>query len=275
MENLSKITCELRKHIFRTAYLANTGHIAPSLSMVEIMAVLYFGGVLKYNATDPKWQDRDRLIMSKGHASLVLYSTLMMAGYFEEKKLDTFCKPDSHLGGLLKMNEELGIEATTGSLGHGLPFGTGIALANKLDRKDSKVYVVVGDGECQEGSIWEAAMNAAHYNLNNLVVIIDHNRLQAMDKIEEIVKIDSLAEKWESFGWNTVEIDGHNISEIYRELTANYTDKPKVIIANTIKGKGISFMENVPIWHYRIPNRVETEIAIAELGLSRQEVGLE
>lgn len=274
MGDIYEIIREVRKRIFKTAYFGGGGHIASALSMTEIISVLYFKDILKYNPLNPNWEQRDKFILSKGHACLALYSVLSIAGYFDEKELLNFCKVDSRFGGHPKMYEIPGVEASTGALGHGLSFGLGVALSNKIDKNNSNVYVIIGDGECQEGSIWEAIMSAANYKLDNLTVIVDYNKLQAMDKISSILEIEPFCNKWQSFGWNVKEIDGHNINEIYAALTEKTIDKPKVIIANTIKGKGISFMENIPIWHYRMPDTDELEIVIKELGLSKQELNL-
>lgn len=275
MEKIGQIAKEIRKDIFKTAYFAGGGHIPSSLSMTDIITTLYFGDILRYDPNNPDWKERDKFILSKGHACLALYATLSKAGYFNESELKTCCKIGSSFGGHPKMKEIPGVEASTGALGHGLSFGIGIALTNKLDKRDSKVYVMLGDGECQEGSIWEGVMSAANYNLDNLTVIVDHNKLQAMDELESILKMAPLAEKWKAFGWNVEEIDGHNIDAIYKALTTKEEGKPKVIIAHTIKGKGVSFMENVPIWHYRMPNEEELKVLMKELDLSRQELELE
>lgn len=272
---LEDIAKEIRKDIMKTAYKGGSGHIASALSAVEIMVALYFGGILKYDAENPKWEERDKVILSKGHASLVLYSVLKRIGYISQEELDTFCQPGSVLGGEPKLGDIPGVEATTGSLGHGLSFATGIAMANKMDKKDSRVYVILGDGECQEGSVWEAVLSAAHHKLDNLTVILDCNTLQAMDKTEEIVSLSPITDKWKDFGWFVTETDGNNIDCMIDELKADRERKiecPRIIIAHTIKGKGISFMENVPIWHYRMPNSEEMKIVKAELGIMEGEL---
>lgn len=277
MEQINEIVKQIRKYIFKTAYFGKTGHLASAFSIVEVLSVLYFKNILKYDVRDPYWEKRDKLIMSKGHASLALYSVLTMIGYLKEEELYTFCKPGSCLGGEPKMGDIPGIEATTGSLGHGLSFGLGIAMSNKLNNLDSKVYVILGDGECQEGSVWEAVMSAAHYKMDNLTVILDSNKLQAMGPLNEILEMNEMKDKWSSFGWDVEEVDGHNVQEIYNILEKNLkkqVEKPRVIIANTIKGKGISFMENVPIWHYRMPNDEELKVVIKELELSEEELKL-
>ena len=269
---LEEIAKELRQDIMKTAYKGGSGHIASALSAVEIMTALYFGDVIRYDAQNPEWTDRDKVILSKGHASLLLYSILKRIGYITQEELDTFCKPGSVLGGEPKLGDIPGVEATTGSLGHGLSFAVGIAMANKLDRKDSRVYVILGDGECQEGSVWEAALSAAHNHLDNLTVILDCNGLQAMDDTEKIVSLTPFKEKWEAFGWDTIETDGHDVNgmqEVLKKDRSLITDKPHMIIANTIKGKGISFMENVPIWHYRMPNQEEMEIVKRDLDIEQ------
>lgn len=271
MEQLEKTALTMRRIIFKTACHAGTGHIAPSLSAVEILTALYFGGVMRYDPKRPEWKERDYLIMSKGHASLALYAALTLAGYIPEKDLENFCSGRTPFGGILKRNVFYGIEASTGSLGQGLCFATGIALANQLDEKENRVYAIVGDGECQEGTVWEAAMNAAHHNLNHLTVIIDHNQLQGMDAVDRIVKEGSLREKWKSFGFEAEEVDGHDVGALCRALRAP-GKKPKAIIAHTVKGKGISFMEGVPIWHYRSTNAEETKVALRELGMSGKDL---
>lgn len=275
MNNISNEVKELRKNIFITAYHGRVGHLASAFSIAEIISVLYLKEILKYDVKNPNWRDRDRLIISKGHASLALYCILARVGYFDKKELHSFCKIGSLFGGEPHIGHVPGVEASTGSLGHGLSFATGIAMANKMDGIDSKVYVILGDGECQEGSVWEAVMSAKNFNLDNLVVILDDNKLQAMGSVNEIMGIESWKEKWSSFGWEVEEIDGHNVDEIYEALKKeNPINKPKIIIANTIKGKGVSFMENVPIWHYRMPNQEELQIVMKELGITKEELGL-
>lgn len=274
MNDLNQIAKELRKKIYQIAHFAGGGHIVSAFSITEIISVLYFGGVLKYDPKRPLWEERDKFILSKGHACYALYAALAKAGYFEEHELYSVGKPGSCFGGHPKLQEIPGVEASTGALGHGLSFGIGIAFANKIDKKTSHTYVLLGDGECQEGSIWEGALSAPTLELDNLTVIIDHNKLQAMDELEHIIKMGSFSEKWKSFGWNVEEIDGHNTNEIYAAVTTRVKQKPTLIVANTIKGKGVSFMENTPIWHYRMPNEEELQILMKELELTREELGL-
>ena len=263
---------EIRKEIFIQAFHAQGAHMGAAFSVTDILGTLYFGNILRYKASAPEWDGRDKVILSKGHAGVALYATLAIAGYFDRGHLKTFCQPGSNLGGHPKMHEIPGVEASTGALGHGLSFAIGIAYANKADDKDSHVYVILGDGECQEGSIWEGALSAPMLELDNLTVIVDHNKLQAMDGLENIVKMSPFAEKWKAFGWNVLEIDGHNYGEIRNALLARTEKKPTLIIANTIKGKGVSFMESVPIWHYRMPNEQELPVLMEELGLTEEDL---
>jgi transketolase len=266
---LEAIAGELRRTIFKMVCESNGGHLGGSFSVVEILTALYFGGVMRYDPAEPGNPFRDRFILSKGHASAALYPVLARAGFFPGELLSTFCQTGSILGGHPNMHEVPGVEASTGALGHGFPFGVGIALAGKIDRQDYRVYVVVGDGECQEGSIWEAALFASHHKLDNLTVIVDYNKLQAMDRLERIVKLEPFAAKWEAFGWQAREIDGHNIEAILKALKQGEPEGecPQVIIAHTIKGKGVSYMENQFLWHYRLPNTEEKMVAAQELGL--------
>lgn len=265
MEKIEDIAKDIRKQIYKIAHFAGGGHMGAAFSMADIVSVLYFDDVLKFDATNPEWEERDKFILSKGHASYALYAVLAKAGYFAEEELKSVCQVHSKFGGHPKMYDIPGVEASTGALGHGLSFAIGIAFANKADNKKSHVYVMLGDGECQEGSIWEGALSAPTLKLDNLTVIVDHNKLQAMDKLENIVNMKPFADKWESFGWNVVEIDGHNYTEIKGALQTRKENKPTLIVANTIKGKGVSFMENVPIWHYRMPNERELQILMDEL----------
>lgn len=218
MARIEDIALKIRQAVLKMAVGANGGHIAPAYSMTDIVAELYFDGILRYDAKRPNWQERDYFVLSKGHGVLALYAALSMAGYFPAEELDTFCKPGSSLGSLAKMGSVPGIEATTGSLGHGLSFAVGIALANKIDGLDSKVYVLLGDGECEEGSVWEGLMSAVHHKLDNLVVIIDYNGLQAMDSVDHIMSIHGFSERLKSFGFFVDDIDGHDYGAIKKAL---------------------------------------------------------
>lgn len=273
MEKIENIAKDIRKDIYRIAHYAGGGHLGAAFSMTDIISVLYFDNVLKYDTSNPEWSERDKFILSKGHACYALYAALAKAGYFPREELWNVGKPGSKLGGHPKIGEIQGVEASTGALGHGLSFGIGIAYANKADGKQSHTYVMIGDGECQEGSIWEGALSAPTLGVDNLTVIVDHNKLQAMDELDNIVCMKPFAEKWRAFGWNVVEIDGHNYEEIKGALLERIENKPTVIVANTIKGKGVSFMENVPIWHYRMPNEEELKILFNDLGFLKEEQG--
>lgn len=272
METIEAAARDIRKTIYKIAHHAGGGHMGAAFSMADIISVLYFDHVLKYDASNPMWEDRDKFILSKGHACYALYAALAKAGYFPEKELWGVGKPGSRFGGHPKIYEIPGVEASTGALGHGLSFAIGIAYANKVDDRNSHVYVMLGDGECQEGSIWEGALSAPTLELDNLTVIVDHNKLQAMDDLENIVRMKPFADKWKAFGWNVVEIDGHNYAEIKEALLVRSVKVPTLVVANTIKGKGVFFMENVPIWHYRMPNEQELPILMKELGLTEEDL---
>lgn len=272
MTEIAETAKDIRKKIYQIAHFAGGGHMGASFSMADIISVLYFDDVLKYDASNPEWEERDKFILSKGHASYALYAALAKAGYFPEEELRHVGQVGSKFGGHPKMYDIPGVEASTGALGHGLSFAIGIAYANKIDNKTSHVYVVCGDGECQEGSIWEGALSAPTLELDNLTVIVDYNKLQAMDDLENIVRMKPFADKWKAFGWNVVEIDGHNYAEIKKALLTKQAGIPTLVIANTVKGKGVSFMENVPIWHFRMPNEQELPILMQELGLIEEDL---
>lgn len=274
MQDTVEAARELRKTVYRIAHFAGGGHMGSSFSMADIVSVLYFGDVLNYDANDPWQEDRDKFVLSKGHACYALYAALAKAGFFPQEELWNVGKPGSKFGGHPKIREVAGVEASTGALGHGLSFAIGIAYADKADGRTSHTYVILGDGECQEGSIWEGALSAPTLGLDNLTVIVDYNKLQAMDELESIVHMRPFAEKWRSFGWDVVEIDGHDHDEIRHALLHRIDGRPVCIVANTTKGKGVSFMENVPIWHYRMPNEEELRILMDDLGITDEELQL-
>ena len=257
---------EIRKDIITEVYCAKSGHPGGSLSIADIMAVLYFDE-LKINEKDPKWEDRDRLVLSKGHCSPALYAALAERGFFKKEELKTFRKLGSKLQGHPDLNKVPGVDMTSGSLGQGLSVANGIAIAGKMDNKDYRVYVIVGDGEIEEGQIWEAAMTSSKYKLDNLCLIIDNNNLQIDGTIEEVKSSYPIDKKFESFGFNVLQIDGNNIEEILRAfyIAKNTKHKPTCIIAKTVKGKGISFMENKAEWHGKAPSEEEYNQAMEEL----------
>lgn len=266
IEELTKKTIEVRKEIIEAVYAAQSGHPGGSLSIADILTVLYFHE-MKIKPEDPKWEERDRLVLSKGHCSPALYSCLANRGYFPVEDLKTFRKIDSYLQGHPDKNKVPGVDMTTGSLGQGLSAANGMAIAGKMDKKDYRVYCILGDGEIEEGQIWEAAMTSSKYRLDNLCVIVDNNNLQIDGTIEEVMSPYPIDEKFKSFGFEIIKIDGHDIEEIIKafEVARNIKEKPTCIIARTIKGKGISYMENQVGWHGKAPNEEQYKEAITEL----------
>lgn len=265
---------QIRKKLLSMIYKAKSGHTGGSLSCVDILVSLHYG-VMKINPKDPKWVDRDRFIMSKGHSVEAYYAVLADLGFFDENELETYCKYGSRLTGH-PTTKVPGVEVNTGALGHGLAIGVGMALAGKIDRKDYKVYVLMGDGELDEGSVWEAAQVASHYKLDNLIGIVDRNRLQISGFTEEILKLENLEAKWTAFGWKVLHADGHDIAQlvsIFKSLPIS-SGMPHLVIAHTIKGRGISFIENKKEWHHHVPNDDEFNKAIIELDQKLQELGI-
>jgi transketolase len=256
----------IRKHIIEMLYQAKSGHPGGSLSVVDAIVALYFV-YMNHNPKKPNDPNRDRFILSKGHAAPALYATLAESGYFKIKELKKLRKINCILQGHPVCTYTPGVEASTGSLGHGLSFSNGVALAGKLDKKDYKIYCMMGDGETGEGQVWEAAAVASHYKLDNIIAMIDRNYLQIDGNTEDVLKLESVKERWSSFGWYTLEIDGHNIEKILEALdqAKNNKNKPTVIILNTTKGKGVSFMENNVDFHGVPPNQIERNHAIDEL----------
>jgi transketolase len=259
IRELEKKAKWVRQQVFEMCLIAGAGHIAPALSCTEILVTLYHGGFLRVNPSKPSWEGRDRFILSKGHGCAALYAVLADLGFISISELQTFTSAGSRLGGHAESNIP-GIEASTGSLGHGLPMSVGMALAAKMDGKDYFCVTLLGDGECQEGSIWEAAMLAGHHHLDNLIVIVDRNMVQSIDFTEDAVALEPFSKKWEAFNWDVNVINGHSFNQILttlNRLRSERTGKPKAVIAKTTKGKGISYMENKPIWHYRVPDSQE------------------
>lgn len=257
----------IRRHIVKMISGAQSGHPGGALSATEIVTSLFWGGIMKYDAKNPTWPDRDRFVLSKGHVCTVLYSALAEAGYFNASCLLDFRHIDSKIQGHPDCVKTAGIEISSGSLGQGLSVANGIALAGKLDKKDYRVYVLLGDGELNEGQVWEAAMSAAHYKLNNLIAIVDRNGLQIDGPTEKVMSLGNLADKWKSFGWNVIETDGHDFMKLLPvfDQAKNNKDKPTAIIANTVKGKGVSYMENMVDFHGKAPSKEQTEQALKEL----------
>ena len=257
----------LRQHIIEMICLAASGHPGGSLSAADIVSTLYFYK-LNHKPKEPNWPDRDRFVMSKGHASPVLYAALAEAGYFPKKYLKTLRQIGSSLQGHIDMLSLPGIEMSTGSLGQGLSAANGMALAGRLDKKNYRVYCLMGDGECQEGQVWEAAMTAGHYKLDNVTAIVDHNEHQIDGKVSDIKCIQPLDDKFKAFKWNVIRCDGHSIKSIIEafEKAEKNKGKPSVVIADTVKGKGVSFMEEKPLdYHGKAPTEQEKEIALQQL----------
>ncbi len=268
IEAIKQTSKKIRKQILQMIHNAKSGHPGGSLSTVDVLTVLYKKCMRHYCdcEANPDFSKRDRFILSKGHASAALYAILADCGYFSEEDLMTFRKFGSKLQGHPSCKLLKGIEVSTGSLGQGLSMACGIALGLRLDKIDSKIFVYMGDGELQEGSVWEATMNAAHYKLNNIIAIVDKNGLQIDGCTESVMSLGSIADKFKAFGWITDEIDGHDIQQIYSSIeNAKSNTKPTVIIANTVKGKGVSFMENNAGWHGKAPNDEQLLEAIKEL----------
>jgi len=270
MENyndLKQIALTLRKDIIEMLHESKSGHPGGSLSACEILTALYFKE-MRIKADQPDWADRDRFVLSKGHGAPVLYAALAEKGYFSKEELFKLRKTGAMLQGHPDMKGTPGVDMSTGSLGQGLAVANGMALSAKLDSKDFRVYALIGDGEVQEGIIWEAAMFAAHYKLDNITVFLDHNGLQIDGENKEVMNIEPIEKKFEAFGWNVLTIDGHDFAQIFDaiEKSKNTKQKPTIIVANTVKGKGVSFMENEAGWHGSAPNDEQTQKALAELG---------
>jgi len=265
-----------RKHAIDEVFHASSGHPGGSLSCMDILTSLYFNE-MKIDPKNPQWEDRDRFVLSKGHCAPALYACLAERGFFEKEILNTFRGIDSILEGHPNMNHVPGVDMSTGSLGQGISAAVGMALAGKLDEKNYRVYAIIGDGECQEGQVWEALMAAAHYKLDNLVAFLDHNSLQIDGDIREVMNPEPLPEKFKSFNWHVIKIDGHDLTQIESALTQakSVKNQPTMIVAETVKGKGVSYMENQAGWHGNAPNQEQRDIAIAELDQYLAEVEAE
>jgi len=263
MEQMAR---KLRRHIITMIGRASSGHPGGSLSAVEIVTALYFR-VLRHKPPDPEWSERDRFILSKAHAAPLLYATLAECGYFPVAELSTLRQMDSCLQGHCDRTATPGVEMSAGALGQGLSFALGVTLAGRLNLKDYRVYVLLGDGECDEGQVWEAAMAAAHFKADNLLAIVDNNGQQIDGWNRDVMNLEPFSQKWQAFGWQVIEADGHDLAQLVQAFDqARLTHgQPTVIIAHTIKGKGVSFMENNPDFHGKAPNAEQMEIALGEL----------
>jgi transketolase len=262
-EELAK---RIRRHAVRMTNLGGSSHVGSVLSMADIVAVLY-GGIMRIDPLHPNRPDRDRFILSKGHAGAGIYAALAESGFFPIEWLERHCADGSVLSGHVSHKGVPGVELSTGSLGHGLSVGAGMAYGAKLDEEDRRVFVVMSDGECDEGSTWEAVMFSSHHRLDNLVAIVDYNKIQSLATVAETLALEPFAEKWKAFGWSVIELDGHDHNALYTHLSAlpKVSGKPTCILAHTVKGKGVSFMERSVLWHYRTPRGSEYDEALNEL----------
>ena len=260
----------IRRHGLEMTHLSRGSHIGSVFSLAEIMAVLYTR-VLNVRPYEPRWPERDRLILSKGHAGAAAYAALAERGFFPVEELKNHYANGSRLSGHVSHKRIPGVEVSTGSLGHGLSVGTGMALGAKMDGLSWRVYTVLGDGECDEGAVWEAALQARQYGLDNLTAVVDWNHMQSLDFCENTLALEPFADKWRAFGWNVIEADGHNTDAltVAFDKAKNHEGSPSVILAHTVKGKGVSFMENNILWHYRTPQGEEYEAALRELEAQR------
>lgn len=263
--DIASLAKRIRAHSLRMVHAANSSHIGSCLSMADILAALY-GSALRVDPARPRWEDRDRFILSKGHGAAAVYAVLAECGFFPVADLESYCREGSKLTGHVN-HQVAGVEVSTGSLGHGLSVGTGLALAAKRDGRDYRVFVILSDGELDEGSNWEPILFAPHHGLDNLTVIVDYNGIQSFGSVRDVLDLEPLAEKWRAARWSVTEVDGHD-PEALRDTFARVPlarSQPGVVIARTIKGKGVSFMENQLLWHYRSPNQQQLEQALKEL----------
>ncbi len=271
IKKLSMKSLSIRRAVLELIVSSGKGHIGGAFSSADILAALYYGDILRFDPKNPTWDMRDRFILSKGHVGALLYVILADLGFFTESELESCCDKGSMLGGHPDIHIP-GVEVTSGSLGNGLGVGSGLALCAKMDQKDFKSVVLMGDGECNEGAVWEAALFAGHHKLDNLIGIIDRNRQCANDHTQDCLELEPLNSKWKSFGWDVREVDGHCFSEImeaFSDFNVRSSNKPLMIIANTVKGKGVSFMEGELKWHHGVPKGDELIIARNELSSYR------
>lgn len=261
------LALRLRRHVVRMCGSGGSSHVGSCLSMADIIAVLY-GKVLRLDPTDPRWPERDRFILSKGHAGACIYAALAERGFFPVTDLERHYRNGSNLSGHVSSKNVPGVELSTGSLGHGLGVGAGMAMRLRATGGKQRVYVVMSDGECDEGSNWEAILFAAHHSLSNLCVVVDYNKLQSLAPVSETLGLEPFADKWRAFGWNLITVDGHDHAALQRGFAnaAATSDRPTCLLADTVKGRGVTFMENQVLWHYRTPHGEEYTAALAELG---------
>lgn len=264
--NIGELARRIRRHALHMTSRGGSSHIGSVLSMADIIAVLY-GGILRLHETDPTWPDRDRFILSKGHAGAGVYAALAEFGYLDVRQLDTHYQNGSVLSGHISHKGIPGVEFSTGSLGHGLSVGAGLALGAKLDACQHRVFVVLSDGECDEGSTWEAALFAAHHRLDQLIAIVDYNKIQSLDTVANTLALEPFADKWESFGWHVREVDGHDHAALWKTFSGlpAVENQPTCVLAHTTKGMGVSFMQNSVLWHYRTARDEEFDEALREL----------
>lgn len=255
----------IRAQTLRMVHAAKASHIGTCLSSADILAVLY-GAILRVDPAASTKPERDRLILSKGHGAAVLYAALAERGFFSSEWLGDYCVDGSPLTGHINHAGVPGVEVSTGSLGHGLGLGCGLALGLRADAKGARVFVLMSDGECDEGAVWEAALFAPHHRLSNLTAIIDYNKIQSFGAVKDVLALEPFADKWRAFGWHVIELDGHDHVALHAALGAMPSEKPMLVLAHTVKGKGVSFMENDLLWHYRPPNDAQLAQALAELG---------
>lgn len=265
-EAVRTLALRVREHVLRMTHAGKASHVGSGLSAADVLAVLY-GGILRVDPARPRWPERDRFVMSKGHAAAALYAVLAERGFFPAEWLDDYYGDGSRLCGHVGTHGVPGVEHSTGSLGHGLPVGVGMALAAARDGRPSRVFVLLSDGECDEGSVWEAALFASHHRLDNLVAVIDYNKIQSLDLVANTLALEPFVDKWRAFGWAVAEADGHDTDALAGMLGSVPIEpgRPTCVLAHTVKGKGVSFMEHSVLWHYRSPSDDELAAALAEL----------
>lgn len=270
LEHRAEFANRIRQQVVRMTHRAKSSHVGSSLSMAEILATLY-GGVLRVRPEDPSWPERDRFVLSKGHGCAGLYAALAERGFFPGHWLDDFCTDGGRLAGHATHKTAPGIEFSTGALGHGLGVACGTALAAARRKLPFRVYTLISDGECDEGSIWEAALFGAHHRLDNLVLIVDYNQIQSLGRVSDVLSLEPFGDKWRAFGWAVREVDGHDLGALDAALGSAPFEagRPSCLVAHTVKGKGVSFMEDKLLWHYRAPDGRETAAALRELELSK------